>query len=115
MPLMLLGAPGAGKGTPADFIQNRSDIPRFFTSSMLCGTVKTGSALGVKAKAVISEDINFLAIGLVIRRDRAAQEVYRGFLSRRVRGCYALDAIPNQAPKHPKGQDPCIFNVAVSN
>ncbi len=82
MRLILLGAPGAGKGTQATFICQRFGIPQISTGDMLRAAVKAGSPLGVAAKKVmdagglVSDDI---IIGLV--KERIAQsDCANGFL-----------------------------------
>lgn len=82
MRLILLGAPGAGKGTQAANICARYDIPQISTGDMLRAAVKAGTPLGQQAKvvmdagALVSDDI---IIGLV--RDRLLQpDCARGFL-----------------------------------
>ena len=71
MRLILLGGPGAGKGTQAAFICQRYSIPQISTGDMLRAAVKAGTPLGVAAKAVmdrgdlVSDDI---IIGLVKER-----------------------------------------------
>ena len=73
MRLILLGAPGAGKGTQAAFICQKYGIPQISTGDMLRAAVKAGTPLGLEAKAVmdagklVSDD---LIIGLV--KDRIA-------------------------------------------
>lgn len=68
MRLILLGAPGAGKGTQAQFIRERYGIPQISTGDMLRAAVKAQTPLGVAAKrvmdtgALVSDDI---IIGLV--------------------------------------------------
>ncbi|WP_024539847.1 adenylate kinase [Comamonas badia] len=82
MRLILLGAPGAGKGTQAAFICKQFGIPQISTGDMLRAAVKAGTPLGVKAKAVmdsgalVSDDI---IIGLV--KERIAEpDCAKGFL-----------------------------------
>ena len=50
MKLILLGAPGAGKGTQADIISQRLNIPTISTGTMLRAAVKNGTPIGLKAK-----------------------------------------------------------------
>ncbi|MEX2482641.1 MAG: adenylate kinase [Gammaproteobacteria bacterium] len=82
MRIILLGGPGAGKGTQGDFVCAHFGIPKISTGDMLRAAVKDGSELGLKAKAVmdagglVSDDI---ILGLV--RDRVAQpDCAKGFL-----------------------------------
>jgi adenylate kinase len=69
--IILLGAPGAGKGTQAQFLTQKYDIPQISTGDMLRNAIKAGTELGLKAKAVmdsgalVSDDI---VIGLVKER-----------------------------------------------
>ena len=86
MRLILLGAPGAGKGTQATFICKRFGIPQISTGDMLRAAVKAGTPLGVAAKKVmdsgglVSDDI---IIGLVKERitqaDCASGFLFDGF------------------------------------
>jgi adenylate kinase len=68
MRLILLGAPGAGKGTQANFIKEKFNIPQISTGDMLRAAIKAGTELGLAAKKVmdagglVSDDI---MIGLV--------------------------------------------------
>ncbi len=82
MRLILLGPPGAGKGTQAGFLTARLGIPQISTGDMLRAAVQAGTPLGLAAKKVmeagqlVSDD---LIIGLV--RDRLAQpDCARGYL-----------------------------------
>lgn len=82
MRLILLGAPGAGKGTQATFICQKYSIPQISTGDMLRAAVKAGTPLGVQAKKVmdagglVSDD---LIINLVKERITQA-DCAKGFL-----------------------------------
>jgi adenylate kinase len=82
MRLILLGPPGAGKGTQAQFIRERFGIPQISTGDMLRAAIKAGTPLGREAKKVmdagrlVSDDI---IIGLV--KERLKQpDCARGYL-----------------------------------
>ena len=82
MRLILLGAPGAGKGTQATFLCQRYGIPQVSTGDMLRAAVKAGTPVGLAARkvmdagALVSDDI---IVGLV--KDRIAQsDCAQGFL-----------------------------------
>jgi adenylate kinase len=86
MRLILLGPPGAGKGTQAGFIKDRYGIPQISTGDMLRAAVKAGTPLGLAAKKVmdagqlVSDEI---IIGLVKERlkepDCASGYLFDGF------------------------------------
>jgi adenylate kinase len=82
MRLILLGAPGAGKGTQANFIKEKYNIPQISTGDMLRAAIKAGTELGLAAKKVmdagglVSDDI---MIGLV--KDRLKESDFQhGYL-----------------------------------
>ena len=82
MRLILLGAPGAGKGTQANFIKEKYNIPQISTGDMLRAAIKAGTEMGIAAKKVmdagglVSDDI---MIGLV--KDRLEQaDCQQGYL-----------------------------------
>jgi adenylate kinase len=92
MRIILLGAPGAGKGTQAQFLMDTFSIPQISTGDMLRAAIKAGTELGLEAKKVmdagqlVSDD---LIIGLV--KERVAQaDCEQGFL---------LDGFPRTIPQ----------------
>ena len=92
MRLILLGAPGAGKGTQAQFIREKFGIPQISTGDMLRAAVKAGTPLGIEAKKVmdagglVSDDI---IIGLV--KDRLQQDDCKSG--------YLFDGFPRTIPQ----------------
>jgi adenylate kinase len=82
MRLILLGAPGAGKGTQATFITGKFGIPQISTGDMLRAAIKAGAPLGLQAKefmdagALVPDDV---IIGLVKQRIRQP-DATKGFL-----------------------------------
>lgn len=92
MRIILLGAPGAGKGTQAQFLMKTFDIPQISTGDMLRAAIKEGTELGQKAKQVMDEGklvSDDIMIGLV--QERVSQEDCKnGFL---------LDGFPRTIPQ----------------
>ncbi|WP_420065288.1 adenylate kinase [Pectobacterium colocasium] len=92
MRIILLGAPGAGKGTQAQFIMEKYGIPQISTGDMLRAAVKAGTELGKQAKEIMDAGklvTDELVIALV--KERIAQEDCRnGFL---------LDGFPRTIPQ----------------
>jgi adenylate kinase len=92
MRIILLGPPGAGKGTQAAFIKQQYAIPQISTGDMLRAAVKAGTPLGVAAKAVmdaghlVSDDI---IIGLVKERLKDDD----------CKGGYLFDGFPRTIPQ----------------
>ncbi|WP_028864461.1 adenylate kinase [Psychromonas aquimarina] len=92
MRIILLGAPGAGKGTQAQFMMDKYNIPQISTGDMLRAAAKAGTELGLKAKELMDAGqlvSDELIIGLV--KERIAQEdCAKGFL---------LDGFPRTIPQ----------------
>lgn len=92
MRIILLGAPGAGKGTQAQFIMEKYGIPQISTGDMLRAAVKAGTPLGLEAKKVMDAGqlvSDELIIGLV--KERITQDdCAKGFL---------LDGFPRTIPQ----------------
>ena len=92
MKIILLGAPGAGKGTQAQFIMNKFGIPQISTGDMFRAAIKVGTELGKQAKALMDEGKlvpDELTVALV--KDRIAQpDCANGFL---------LDGFPRTIPQ----------------
>ena len=111
MRLILLGPPGAGKGTQAAYITEHFGIPQISTGDMLRAAVKAGSALGIAAKKImdagglVSDEI---IIGLV--KDRLTQpDCSKGYL---------FDGYPRTIPqadalKHAKVGLDFVVEIAV--
>ncbi len=82
MRLILLGGPGAGKGTQANYIKEKYNIPQISTGDMLRAAVKAGTALGLAAKKIMDEGglvSDEIIIGLVKDRIKEA-DCENGFL-----------------------------------
>jgi len=92
MKLILLGAPGAGKGTQANYIKERFHIPQISTGDMLRAAIKAGSPLGVAAKKIMDEGrlvSDDIIINLVKERIRQADCV----------GGFLFDGFPRTIPQ----------------
>src|SRR5437660_9663004 len=101
MRLILLGPPGAGKGTQASFIKEAYGIPQISTGDMLRSAVKAGTPLGLAAKqvmdsgALVSDDI---IIALVKERLKAAD----------CAGGYLFDGFPRTIPQADAMKDAAV-------
>ena len=82
MRVILLGAPGAGKGTQAQFISEKYDIPQISTGDMLRAAVKAGTPLGLKVKEVMSSGglVSDETIIALIQERIQDQDCANGFL-----------------------------------
>ncbi|MDC9595914.1 adenylate kinase [Xenorhabdus anantnagensis] len=92
MRIILLGAPGAGKGTQAQFIMEKYGIPQISTGDMLRAAVKAGSELGLQAKELMDNGqlvTDELVIALVKERIKQ-DDCHNGFL---------LDGFPRTIPQ----------------
>ena len=92
MNLILLGAPGAGKGTQAEILCDRLNIPTISTGNMIREALKSGTEMGLKAKAFIEAGQlvpDEVVIGIV--RERLAQDDCKGG--------FILDGFPRTIPQ----------------
>jgi len=92
MRLILLGGPGAGKGTQATFITEKYGIPQISTGDMLRAAVKAGTPLGLEAKKIMDQG------GLI------SDEIITGLVKDRVQEAdcangYLLDGFPRTIPQ----------------
>ncbi len=92
MRIILLGAPGAGKGTQAQFLTKKYNIPQISTGDMLRAAIKAGTEMGKMAKAAMDAGqlvTDEIIIGLV--KDRIAQDDCKNG--------YLLDGFPRTLPQ----------------
>ncbi|MDJ0808330.1 MAG: adenylate kinase [Gammaproteobacteria bacterium] len=92
MRVILLGGPGAGKGTQANYIKEKYAIPQISTGDMLRAHVKAGSELGVAAKKIMDEG------GLV------SDDIIMGMVKERIteddcKNGYLFDGFPRTIPQ----------------
>lgn len=92
MNLILMGAPGAGKGTQAEKISAKWNIPTLSTGEMLRGAIKEGTELGLMAKSYIDEG-NLVPDALVI-------DIIKEYLgSDKCENGFILDGFPRSIPQ----------------
>ena len=106
MRLILLGGPGAGKGTQANFIKEKYQIPQISTGDMLRAAIKAGSELGKKAKGYMDSGglvPDEVIIGLVKERIQEA-DCQKGFL---------FDGFPRTIPQADAMKDAGVAIDAV--
>ena len=92
MNLIILGPPGAGKGTQAAFIASEQNIPHISTGDMLREAIKNGTELGLQAKAVMDAG-NLVSDELIIElvKERISQEDCKN--------CFLFDGFPRTIPQ----------------
>jgi adenylate kinase len=106
MRLILLGGPGAGKGTQANFIKDKYQIPQISTGDMLRAAIKAGTELGKKAKGYMDSGglvPDEVIIGLVKERIKEA-DCQKGFL---------FDGFPRTIPQADAMKDAGVALDAV--
>ena len=113
MRLILLGAPGAGKGTQAEIISRLLDIPTISTGNILRAAMKAGTEVGLKAKSyvesgkLVPDDV---IIGII--RERLSQDdCAKG---------YILDGVPRTIPQAQTMEDmgieiDCALSIEISD
>lgn len=118
MNIILLGAPGAGKGTQAEMISNRYNIPKLSTGDMIRQEIADGSELGKQVKQIVDsgEFVNDeIMVKLVDKRlsqpDARKGVVFDGF-PRTESQCDSLDKLLN---KHFKGQSYLVISLKVED
>ena len=113
MKLILLGAPGAGKGTQAEIISKRLNIPTISTGNILREAIKNGTPTGLKAKEfmdngkLVADDV---IIGIV--RERVAREDCANG--------YILDGVPRTIPQAQALEDAgvhfdCVVSIEIAD
>ena len=113
MRLILLGAPGAGKGTQAEILSKLLDIPTISTGNILRAAMKAGTAVGLKAKSyvesgkLVPDDV---IIGIIQER-LAEPDCAKG---------YILDGVPRTIPQAQTMEDmgvqiDCALSIEVED
>lgn len=92
MNLILLGAPGAGKGTQGEIIQEHLDIPSISTGVILREAIRTGTPLGQQAKAIIDKGglVPDEVVNGIVKERLAQEDCQDGFI---------LDGFPRTLPQ----------------
>ena len=135
MNLIIMGAPGAGKGTQSELISKREGIPAISTGQILRGAIKAGTELGVKAKSfmdagalvpdevvngiirdyLLSDDCRRVHIDAVLSIEVSDEKIIRRMSGRRVCECgmsYHTEYLP---PKEEGICDKCGKPLTIRN
>ena len=113
MKLILLGAPGAGKGTQAEIISRTLGIPQISTGNILREAIKNGTQTGLKAKALMDQGMlvpDDVIIGIVAERV-AQDDCAKGFI---------LDGVPRTIPQAQALEDngiqvDCVVSIEIDD
>lgn len=113
MKLILLGAPGAGKGTQAEILAQKLNIPTVSTGNILREAIRNGTQIGLKAKALMDEGKlvpDDVIIGIV--EERVAQEDCANG--------YIFDGIPRTIPQAEALEDrgikiDCVISIEIDD
>ena len=113
MKLILLGAPGAGKGTQAEIISKRLGIPTISTGNILRAAMKNGTPVGLKAKEYVES-------GRLVPDDVIIGIVEERLAEPDCKGGYILDGMPRTIPQaealEARGIDiDCALSIEISD
>ena len=103
MRLILLGAPGAGKGTQAEILSRELGIPTISTGNILRAAIREGTAVGLKAKALIDA-------GKLVDDDTIMGIVSERLAKDDCANGYILDGVPRTIKQAEMLDDPTFFN-----
>ncbi len=92
MKLIMLGAPGAGKGTQAEILSKKLDIPTISTGNILRAAVKAGTPIGLKAKS-------FMDAGALVPDDVIIGIIAEALAGPDCANGYILDGVPRTIPQ----------------
>ena len=92
MKLILLGAPGAGKGTQAEILSHKLGIPTISTGNILRAAIKNGTPVGLKAKSYVES-------GALVPDDVIIGIVAERLAEPDCKGGYILDGMPRTIPQ----------------
>jgi len=102
MKIIILGAPGAGKGTQANFLKSKFNIPQISTGDMLRSAVDRQTDLGILAK-------DFMSKGLLVPDDLIINLVKLRIKEKDCKNGFLLDGFPRTIPQAKSMKDESIF------